>query len=102
MIKNKKTAKSISGLMIDFQGRLNDSLITVKKNCSEDEFLQYRDKVSQILSFMLVKILNPLYVENPELKPSELYVPGISEKKKTKYDKKKFDQFLKDTNQSID
>jgi hypothetical protein len=33
---------------------------------------RYREAVSRILTEMLVEVMNPLYVEHPDIKPKEL------------------------------
>jgi hypothetical protein len=77
MIKNKEIAREISALMLEFSGRLNDSVWLVKENCSEEELGKYKKGVGAIMGDMATEILNPLYRENPDLKPKEYYLPGV-------------------------
>ncbi len=84
MIKNKDAAKQVSELMIEYSARLNDSIIMVKERCSEAEFEEYRKAIAYIMGDMLIRVMNPLYVTNPELKPDGLYVPGLDQRKKEK------------------
>jgi hypothetical protein len=58
--------------MIEFQGRLNDSIITVQEKCPSEEFKAYRLAVAKIMAEMLLEVMNPLYAQHPSLKPSEL------------------------------
>jgi hypothetical protein len=77
MITNKRVAKQISELMIDYSEKLNDSIILVKESCSKDEFEKYRDAVSYIMANMSTRVMYPLYLENPELKPEGFYMPRV-------------------------
>jgi hypothetical protein len=37
MIKDSVIARQVSDLMVEFQGRLNDSIISVQEQCSPEE-----------------------------------------------------------------
>ncbi len=76
MIKNRAIAKQISELMIDYSGKLNDSIILVKENCDREEFESYRSAVSYIMADMSTRVMYPVYLEHPELKPDGFYMPG--------------------------
>ena len=76
MIKNRGIAKQISELMIDYSGKLNDSIILVKEKCDKEEFERYRDAVSYIMADMSTRVMYPVYLEHPELKPDGFYMPG--------------------------
>jgi hypothetical protein len=72
MIRDVHVAQQISGLMIEFQGRLNNSIFVVEEKCSSLEFKAYRLAVGKIMAEMLLEVMNPLYAEHPSLKPPEL------------------------------
>ena len=72
MIRDPRIAQQVSDLMIEFQGRLNGSIITVQEKCSSEEFKVYRLAVGKIMGEMLLEVMNPLYARHPALKPSEL------------------------------
>jgi len=72
MIRDKRVAKEISGLMIEFSGRLDGSIAKVREQCSPEEFAVYRRAVGRIMGEMLLEVLNPLYAEHPSLKPAEM------------------------------
>jgi hypothetical protein len=72
MIRDALVAKQISDLMVEFQSRLDSSIVTVEEKCSSEEFDAYRRAVGKIMGEMLLEVLNPLYVEHPLLKPSQL------------------------------
>jgi hypothetical protein len=69
MIKDKLIAGRISKLMLEFGGRLDDSIVTVRDGCSDAEFHAYRLAVGKVLAEMLLEVMNPLYREHPDLKP---------------------------------
>jgi hypothetical protein len=72
MIKDPLIAQQVSDLMIEFQGRLNDSIIAVQEQCSLEEFKVYRLAAAKIMAEMLLEVMNPLYAQHPSLKPPEL------------------------------
>ena len=72
MILNKEIADQISELMLEYSAKLDQSLKTVMDTCSEQEFKQYRDAVGQLLGIMLMDVMNPIYIEHPDLKPAQL------------------------------
>jgi len=65
--------------MIEFSGRLDGSIATVREQCSPEEFAAYRRAVGRIMGEMLLEVLNPLYAEHPSLKPSAGRHPGERE-----------------------
>jgi len=72
MIRDARIAKQVSDLMIEFSGRLDGSIATVRDQCSPEEFAAYRRAVGRIMGEMLLEVLNPLYAEHPALKPAEM------------------------------
>jgi hypothetical protein len=72
VIKNQLIARQVSDLMIEFSARLDGSILTVQEQCSPEEFKVYRLAVAKVLGEVLLEVLNPLYAEHPDLKPSRL------------------------------
>ncbi|MHC1727307.1 MAG: hypothetical protein AB9866_15095 [Syntrophobacteraceae bacterium] len=72
MIRDKEIATKISLLMLEFGARIDDSILLVKEHCSYEEFHMYRMAAGRVMGEMLLNIMNPIYTEHPELKPSEL------------------------------
>jgi hypothetical protein len=72
MIKDKLIAEGVSKLMLEFGGRLDGSIAAVREGCSDEEFRAYRLAVGKILAEMLLEVMNPLYLEHPDLKPAGL------------------------------
>jgi hypothetical protein len=69
MIRDARIAKQVSDLMVEFSGRLDGSIATVRDQCSPEEFAVYRRAVGRIMGEMLLEVLNPLYAEHSSLKP---------------------------------
>jgi hypothetical protein len=72
MIKDSVIAQQVSDLMVEFGGRLNDSIIAVQEQCSPEEFKAYRLAVAKIMAEMLLEVMNPLYAQHPSIKPPQL------------------------------
>jgi hypothetical protein len=69
------TARTISQLLLDVSGELDESVRVAKDGCSLEEFLSYRRAVAGIMHSILLEILNPLFREHPELTPEGLIAP---------------------------
>lgn len=72
MIENERIAKQISDLMLEYGARLDESVLLIRNNCSEDELKAYRRAVGDIMGTMLTEVMNPLYKRHPTLKPKGL------------------------------
>ncbi len=72
MIKDKNIAKEINDLMLEYQGKLSESVVTVRDNCDEKEAYEYRKAVGNVLGKMIVQIMNPIYGEHMDLRPEQL------------------------------
>lgn len=71
---NSELAAQLSVSMLDISTRLNRSLQQVLDEGNESDFLRYRDAVSKIMATIASDVLNPLYKEYPEVKPSDYYL----------------------------
>ncbi|XXY47144.1 hypothetical protein WME91_44790 [Sorangium sp. So ce269] len=55
---------------------LNDILVSVRNNCSEDEFKAFRRGVGNVLSEIQDRLTDPIYREHPDVIPSDAnYTP---------------------------
>ncbi len=70
MIENPDTAKQISELMHDVFRRLDESTHLVKSTCSAEDFAVYNKAVGRVLGAVVMDLMEPLYDDNPALKPS--------------------------------
>lgn len=68
----KEIAKEVNTLMLEFSGRLNDSIRLVQQNCSKDEFENYREEVSKLMTIMYLDIMKPIHQRYPEFEPDAL------------------------------
>ena len=72
MINEKRTAKHISEVLLKCGADLNESILYVQENCSDEEFKAYRDAASKIMAEILFEGLNPVFQQHPDLKPEGL------------------------------
>ena len=72
MIENVETAEYISKLLLNINSQLNESVETVERGSSPDEFTAYRRCVGRLINSIFEDILEPLYAKHPPLKPTEL------------------------------
>lgn len=70
-----KTAKKILHLMFELGAALDGSTALVKDEEPEDEFRKYRLTVARLMGEMLDRVINPICVDFPDLKPRQLYGP---------------------------
>lgn len=68
----KKVARSIVGLVFEYGGKLNDSMLLVRESAAEDEFSRYRRAVGNVLASTFENILDPIFAEHPDLRPNRL------------------------------
>lgn len=74
MVKNKVIAEKISDLALRFGKELDQSVALVEDECSDGEFIEYRNAVGKVMAELLTEIMNPIYRLHPKIKPDELYV----------------------------
>ena len=66
-------AEVVSALILEFGRKLDESVALVADTePDQNEVQRYKNSVGRILADMLLEIMNPLYAEHPELKPSQL------------------------------
>lgn len=64
-------AAEISRRLIEIMGLLDSSIHFAKENCTEKEFLNFRQGVARVMGELVLEGMNPLYLSNPEVKPPE-------------------------------
>ena len=72
MVKNKVFAKEVVELLLEYSGRLDESVARAKKVCSEAEFLEYRRAIGEVMGETWDQLLMPIFASHPELKPKDL------------------------------
>ena len=70
MITNSNAAKQISEVMWEILGKIQESLEGVKQTCPPEEYETFNRAVGEIVAPIMFKVLEPLYKENPTLKPA--------------------------------
>ena len=71
MISDAAIAKQVSELMYDFQLKLQESLEKVKVVCPPEEHAAYKKAIGKVVSRIVFDVLEPLYDQNPTLKPTQ-------------------------------
>jgi hypothetical protein len=69
MIKNADVAASVNQSLQDAFHILGESMVRVRRNCSEAEAASYGERIGDIFYIITFKLLEPLYEEHPQLKP---------------------------------
>lgn len=69
MITNGKIAEQVRDAMLNVNERLENSLKQVEQKCPPGEHAQYKKAIGKIVSCIVFDILEPLYKQNPALKP---------------------------------
>jgi hypothetical protein len=69
MISNASVAKQINELMLDLFRRIDESVATVKEQCPPEEAVAYQKAVGRVAGPIVMDVLEPLYKQNPSLKP---------------------------------
>ncbi|MEM8562245.1 MAG: hypothetical protein AAGF57_08425 [Pseudomonadota bacterium] len=69
---DRDIAQKISALMLEYGAKLDESLAVVQRECTDEEFDSYRVAVSRLMAIMLREVMNPLYLEHPDIKPKQL------------------------------
>ena len=72
MVRDKAFAKDVVELLLEFSGRLDESVGRAKQVCSEPEFLAYRKAIGNVMGETWDQLLMPIFAAHPELKPKDL------------------------------
>jgi hypothetical protein len=67
-MKDVAAAKYVSALLLEVNGRLDESVAIVKERWPEED-PSYRRAVGKVLYELYAELLNPLYLNHPTLKP---------------------------------
>lgn len=68
----REVAENVLALMLEYSGKLDQSVQLVKDNCNEQEFINYRKAIGTIMGEMYVEIMWPIFKEHPDLEPEEM------------------------------
>jgi len=68
-------AEKLSRLFLKIGADLNQSAAFVRDYDSEEEFLQYRQVIAQVLGTLYLDAMEPLWKRFPELRPDDMGGP---------------------------
>lgn len=77
MISDRNVAAEVSKCLLEANRLLNQAVAVANAGSSMEEFSAFRLAIGKVLGELLVEVVNPLYRQHPDLKPPELFVPGI-------------------------
>jgi hypothetical protein len=72
LIADIEMAKFANELILGINEQLANSLEKVEPRCSAEEFLNYKRAIGAIVYENIERILVPIYLRHPELKPPEM------------------------------
>jgi len=72
VVRDKAFAKDVVELLLEYSGRLDESVGRAKQVCSEPEFLAYRKAIGEVMGETWDHLLMPIFAARPELKPKDL------------------------------
>lgn len=73
MVRDKAFAKEVVELLLEYSGRLDESVGRAKNVCSEAEFLAYRKAIGDVMGETWDQLLMPIFAAHPDLKPKDLH-----------------------------
>lgn len=68
----KEIAAEILAIMLEYSGKLDQSVQRVKDTCNEQEFMAYRKAVGTVMGEMYMGVMWPIFKEHPDLEPEEM------------------------------
>ena len=69
MIANQEIAAQVKQLVLEANSRMEEAMKLVEVKCPTDEFVNFKRAVGKVVSTLLFEIMEPLYEQNPALKP---------------------------------
>jgi hypothetical protein len=69
---NRTTAEKLEQILRNVSAELDRSIRIVRDNSSEEDFIRYRRLVGKLMGEIFVEVLQPIYLEYPELTPDGL------------------------------
>lgn len=72
MIENKNLSIELVEALNKCSGILNQTIIQVQENCSNNEFEKYRKGAGFVMGYLYLEFLDPIYKMHPELEPLAL------------------------------
>jgi hypothetical protein len=76
MFENKRIAKEVLDLVLEYSAKLEKSAQLVRENCASlDIYLTYKKEVDHLVGRMLTGIITPIYERHRDLKPPDSKEP---------------------------
>jgi hypothetical protein len=70
----KDTAREVLALLNVASEKFNTSIRVVLDNCSEAEFLKYREDAAKIMTELYINLMVPIHKAHPDLEPEKLRI----------------------------
>jgi hypothetical protein len=70
-------AEETSLLAIRINAELNRHLIKLQSQLDATEFQKYRRGFGEVMGALLIEVVNPIYSEHPNLKPTQMGGPYV-------------------------
>ena len=68
----KETAREIMDLTLQFSSDIDETLLRIKENSTQEEYEKYTKALARVLGCMFLDIMTPIMKKYPELTPDEL------------------------------
>lgn len=68
----RDVALRIRDMLLEFSGKIDQSVQLVKDTCPEDEFRKYRSAAAQIMGMIYTEALRPIFSRHPDLEPESM------------------------------
>ena len=68
----REPAIKVNETLLDCYFKLHETIDVVREHCDEEERKAYSRAVGKVLGYLLLDVLEPIYVEHPDLRPEQL------------------------------
>lgn len=67
-----ETAVKVLELLVESNTRLNAAVAVVRDECPENEFIEFRANVTQIMGSVFFDLMRPIHKAHPALEPEQV------------------------------
>ena len=68
----RHVAEQAIAALFDAAAKMNDTLLLIQKECTEEEFAAYRTGTGLAMGYLYSEIIDPILREHPDLTPEEI------------------------------
>ncbi|MFO0587015.1 MAG: hypothetical protein U0441_05740 [Polyangiaceae bacterium] len=68
----KEAAVRLNEMLLECYFKLHDTIDIARDNCDAEEHKAYCRGVGQVLGYLLLDVLDPIYAEHPDLCPEQI------------------------------